>query len=97
MPVTTAVAKAKPAVKRGKAATKKAKRTPSPLLENQRIYSIPEGAAAAGVSTITFWRAIYAGHLKTYRAGRNRRISGEQIKTWLEAGGKTSQKGGGEQ
>lgn len=66
----------------------------APLLEPNRNYSIPQGAAAAGVATITFWRAIYAGHLETYRAGRRRVVSGEQIKAWLDAGGKTSKKGG---
>jgi hypothetical protein len=58
-------------------------------LESDRNYSVPDGARAAGVATITFWRAIYAGHLQTFRIGRRRIVSGSQILEWLKAGGKT--------
>lgn len=87
MAAATVMAKAKP-----KARSKK--QAQSPLLETDRNYSVSDGAAAAGVSGITFWRAIYAGHLLTYRVGRRRVVSGQQIKDWLDAGGKTSAKGG---
>ncbi len=60
-----------------------------PLEPNQN-YSIDDGAKAAGVSSITIWRAIYAGHLETHRIGRRRILSGSQILTWIQAGGKTS-------
>lgn len=73
-----------------KAKTKNKVPPSTPLLELNRNYSIQDGAAAAGVSAITLWRAIYAGHLQTYRAGRRRIVNGEQIMTWLDAGGKTS-------
>lgn len=94
MSATTAVAKAAAPAQR----LRSKKVAARPLLEAERNYSIPDGAAAAGVAAITFWRAIYAGHLQTYRAGRKRIVSGAQIKTWLESGGRTgnAKKGGGE-
>lgn len=61
-----------------------------PPLELNRNYSVPEAAAAAGVAAITLWRAIYAERLRTYRIGRRRVVSGAQIKTWLDEGGKTA-------
>ncbi|MBS1790590.1 MAG: hypothetical protein JST85_22925 [Acidobacteria bacterium] len=74
---------------------KKTNKQDSPILELNRNYSIPLGAKVAGCSAITFWRAIYAGHLETYRIGRRRTVSGAQILAWLEAGGKTSRAGQG--
>lgn len=67
-------------------------------LETNCNYSVPDGAAAAGVAPVTFWRAIYGGHLQHYRVGRRVILSGAQIKAWLDAGGRTSRvtKGGGE-
>lgn len=59
-------------------------------LELNVNYSISNAAAVAGVSAITVWRAIHSNNLKTYRVGRRRVISGQQIQEWLEAGGKTS-------
>ena len=61
----------------------------TPTLEINRNYSVPDGARAVGVAPITFWRAIYAGHLQTYRIGRRRVVSGAQIQQWMDAGGKT--------
>lgn len=58
--------------------------------EINQNYSVKEAATVAGVSAITIWRAIYAGHLQTYRAGRRRILSGAQVKAWLDAGGRTS-------
>ncbi len=86
------------AVKPKPKAKPKSQTSPSgPLLELNRNYSIPDGAAAAGVAAITLWRAIYSSNLQTYRVGRRRVVSGQQIKEWLESGGKTSGKGGGDQ
>ena len=90
MAAATAIVKAITPPRQGKIKRIATKRTTlRPLLEDGRNYSIAEGAAAAGVSAITFWRAIAAGHLQTYRAGRRRIVSGEHVKAWLEAGGKT--------
>jgi hypothetical protein len=63
-------------------------------LELNRNYSVPEGAEAANVAPVTMWRAIAGNHLQTCRAGRRRIVSGQQIKDWLDAGGKTSKEGG---
>ena len=63
-----------------------------PTLETSRNYPVKEGALCVGVSVATIWRAIQAGRLKTYRVGSRVIISGEQLKNWLESGGKTYQK-----
>lgn len=83
------------AVKAKNPASTKRERRSIPL-ETTQNYSVRDGAAAAGVSAMTVWRAIYSGNLECYRAGRRRILSGAQIKAWLEAGGKTSriEKGG---
>lgn len=78
--------KTKPARKMAKASKLAAR----PILEDDRIYRIPEVAAVANCAVPTVWRAIYSQHLKTYRVGRYRRVAGAQIRAWLEAGGKTS-------
>ncbi|QQS46475.1 MAG: helix-turn-helix domain-containing protein [Acidobacteriota bacterium] len=82
MATTQTAVKAKPSGRQ------KSKRLIVPL-DSTLNYSINDGAAAAGVSSTTIWRAVYSGNLETYRAGRRRIISGAQIKAWLEAGGKT--------
>lgn len=84
----------KPRAKKPIGAKPKTKKQPdNKPLELNMNYSVADAASVAGVSAITLWRAIAAGHLKTYRVGRRRVVSGEQIKHWLENGGKTSEKG----
>lgn len=75
---------------------RKAKRTKAvarPSLVADRIFSRSEAALATGVAEITLIRALEAGHLHAYRAGRRILHSGQHLLDWLEAGGKTS-KGG---
>jgi len=76
-------------------ARKKRKRSIRRLqLELARHYAIPEGADVVGVHPNTLWKAVYAGYLLTFRAGRRRLVSGQQLQDWLNAGGKTSKQGG---
>lgn len=68
-----------------------------PTLEPNRNYSVPQGALAVGVASITLWRAIYAGHCQHYRVGRRVLVSGNFLFEWLNSGGKTghhAEKGG---
>ncbi len=60
-----------------------------PLTPN-RNFSVNEAAASLSINAITIWRAIWGGHLQTYRIGRRHVISTEQLLAWLEAGGKTT-------
>lgn len=84
----------KPSLKKS---TLKKRRSSTPIskpLELNMNYSVQDAVNVVGASAITLWRAIAAGHLETYRIGRKRLVSGEQLKRWLENGGKTSGKGG---
>jgi hypothetical protein len=56
----------------------------SPIIPNQ-TYSVPEAAAALGVSTISVWRYIYAGRLRRCRLGRRTIITGTQLLDLLAA------------
>lgn len=91
--MTVSALTAKLRTKKPAAAKSKTKKSDNRPLELNMNYSIQEAAIVAGVAAITLWRAIAADHLKTYRVGRRRVVSGEQIKQWLENGGKTSGKG----
>ncbi|MBX3278831.1 MAG: helix-turn-helix domain-containing protein [Acidobacteria bacterium] len=56
----------------------------SPIIPNQ-TYSVPQAAAALGVSTISVWRYIYAGRLRRCRLGRRTIITGAQLLDLLAA------------
>ncbi|MDQ3011732.1 MAG: helix-turn-helix domain-containing protein [Acidobacteriota bacterium] len=62
-------------------------------LELAKNYALPIAAQVIGVHVNTLWRAVYSDNLITYRIGRRRVVSGEQLKKWLDAGGKTSRTG----
>lgn len=76
--------------KKTAAAKSKTKKPDNRPLELNVNYSVDDAAVVAGVAAITLWRAIGSNNLKTYRVGRRRVVSGQQIKDWLENGGKTS-------
>ena len=81
-------------LKRSAIKRRRSKTQISKPLELNMNYSVQDAVNVVGASAITLWRAIAAGHLETYRVGRKRLLSGEQLKRWLENGGKTSGKGG---
>ena len=54
-----------------------------PPLKSLRVLTVPEAAHYAKVSTQTIRRAIKAGHLKFYRAGRQIRIDEADLVQYL--------------
>ena len=58
-------------------------------LELNKIYSVTEASQCLSISAVSIWRAIYNDHLKTYRIGRRRVISGDQLIAWRDSGGQT--------
>lgn len=88
MPTATVVAQAP---KRVSQKCKPAPPAPIPLQADVN-YSAGQAAQAVTVSPATIWRAIYGGHLRTYRIGSRVVISGAQLIAWRDAGGKTTQK-----
>jgi excisionase family DNA binding protein len=63
--------------------------TNRPTIEPLKIYTPEEIARMGDCSLATIMRAIGSKHLKSYKIGRNRKVSGQQFLDWLEAGGKT--------
>jgi hypothetical protein len=55
------------------------------LIIPNRTYSVPEAAAALGVSKILVWRFIYRGMLRRCRLGRRTVITGVQLLELLAA------------
>jgi excisionase family DNA binding protein len=54
------------------------------IIPNQ-TYSVPEAAAALGVSPISVWRWIYSGRLRRCKLGRRTIITGIQLEDLLAA------------
>ena len=56
---------------------------PAPHVPPMHLMSVQEAATYAKVSTQTIRRAIKAGELKAYRAGRQLRIDESDLVHWL--------------
>jgi excisionase family DNA binding protein len=61
------------------------RRMPRPLIIPNQTYSVPQAAAALGVSAISVWRWIYAGRLRRCQLGRRTILTGTQLEQFLAA------------
>lgn len=58
------------------------------------LYSPSEAATACSVSEDTIYRARINGHLASVQIGGNCRYWGRDLKTWINAGGRTGRNKG---